>query len=211
MSPRAASPSCSSSTARCSPRGRLGSRRCPIASAPTTGALGLALLAPRSRRSWCDADRRPAAAGPLEPDLLSVLRAALMAASCYRRLRAASPRWPSGCSPWALCQLDAGSCDERPGRRDRAPHAPTDPVVAARRVLVRRASPVPRSARWPPRSSVAPLPHLAFAAVLFGIPGLLAIRPLLRNDDDADAHAPALTLRRLPRGSRCWAWPVSSA
>ena len=46
--------------------------------------------------------------------------------------------------------------------------------------------------------SVAPLPHLAFAAVLFGIPGLLAIRPLLRDDDDADAHAPALTLRRLP-------------
>jgi MFS family permease len=46
--------------------------------------------------------------------------------------------------------------------------------------------------------SVAPLPHLAFAAVLFGIPGLLAIRPLLRDDEDADAHAPALTLRRLP-------------
>ena len=39
---------------------------------------------------------------------------------------------------------------------------------------------------------VAPLPHLALAAVLFGIPGLLAIRPLLRDDEDADAHAPAL-------------------
>jgi hypothetical protein len=46
--------------------------------------------------------------------------------------------------------------------------------------------------------SVAPLPQLAFAALLFGIPGLLAIGPLLREDDDADAHAPALTLRRLP-------------
>jgi hypothetical protein len=46
--------------------------------------------------------------------------------------------------------------------------------------------------------SVAPLPHLAFAALLFGIPGLVAIGPLLREDDDADAHAPALTLRRLP-------------
>jgi hypothetical protein len=46
--------------------------------------------------------------------------------------------------------------------------------------------------------SVAPLAHLAFAALLFGIPGLLAIRPLLRDDEDADAHAPALSLRRLP-------------
>ena len=46
--------------------------------------------------------------------------------------------------------------------------------------------------------SVAPLPHLAFAALLFGIPGLVAIGPLLREDADADAHAPALTLRRLP-------------
>jgi MFS family permease len=46
--------------------------------------------------------------------------------------------------------------------------------------------------------SVAPLPHLAFAALLFGIPGLVAIGPLLREDHDADAHAPTLTLRRLP-------------
>jgi hypothetical protein len=46
--------------------------------------------------------------------------------------------------------------------------------------------------------SIAPLPQLAFAALLFGIPGLLAIRPLLREDEDADAHAPALTPRRLP-------------
>ena len=60
--------------------------------------------------------------------------------------------------------------------------------------------------------SVAPLPHLAFAAVLFGIPGLLAIRPLLRHDDDADAHAPALTLAAPAlAGLRCSAWPASSA
>jgi hypothetical protein len=46
--------------------------------------------------------------------------------------------------------------------------------------------------------SVAPLPHLVFASLLFGIPGLLAIRPMLRDDEDADAQAPATTLRRLP-------------
>jgi MFS family permease len=45
---------------------------------------------------------------------------------------------------------------------------------------------------------VAPLPHFAFAALLFGIPGLLAIRPMLREDEDADAHAPTLSWRRLP-------------
>jgi MFS family permease len=45
---------------------------------------------------------------------------------------------------------------------------------------------------------VAPLAHLAFAALLFGIPGLVAIGPLLRQDEDADSHAPVLTLRRLP-------------
>jgi hypothetical protein len=46
--------------------------------------------------------------------------------------------------------------------------------------------------------SVAPLPHLAFAALLFGMPGLLAIRSLLVRDEDVDAHAPAMRWRRLP-------------
>jgi hypothetical protein len=46
--------------------------------------------------------------------------------------------------------------------------------------------------------SVAPLPHLAFAALLFGIPGLIASRSLLVHDEDVDAHAPALGLRRVP-------------
>jgi hypothetical protein len=46
--------------------------------------------------------------------------------------------------------------------------------------------------------SVAPLPHLAFAALLFGIPGLIATRPLLVRDEDADAHAPRLGWRRVP-------------
>lgn len=46
--------------------------------------------------------------------------------------------------------------------------------------------------------AVAPLPHFAFAALLFGIPGLIAIRPMLREDEDADAHAPAMSWRRLP-------------
>jgi hypothetical protein len=45
---------------------------------------------------------------------------------------------------------------------------------------------------------VAPLPHLAFAAALFGIPGLLAVGPLLARDEDADAHAPAMRWTRLP-------------
>jgi hypothetical protein len=45
---------------------------------------------------------------------------------------------------------------------------------------------------------VAPLPHMAAAALLFGIPGLLATRPLLRHDEDVDAHAPKVHWRRLP-------------
>src|SRR5207248_9331164 len=38
---------------------------------------------------------------------------------------------------------------------------------------------------------VATLPHFVAAALGFGIPGLIAIRPLLAIDDDADGHAPA--------------------
>ena len=45
---------------------------------------------------------------------------------------------------------------------------------------------------------VAPLPHLAAAALLFGIPGLIATRPLLAQDDDTDVHAPAMSWRRVP-------------
>jgi predicted MFS family arabinose efflux permease len=45
---------------------------------------------------------------------------------------------------------------------------------------------------------VAPLPHLAAAAVLFGIPGLLATGALLASDEDADAQAPRLSWRRMP-------------
>jgi MFS family permease len=46
--------------------------------------------------------------------------------------------------------------------------------------------------------AIAPLPHLAFAALLFGIPGLTATGHLLLKDEDADAHAPALALTRVP-------------
>jgi hypothetical protein len=46
--------------------------------------------------------------------------------------------------------------------------------------------------------NVAPLAHFAFAALLFGIPGLIAIGPLLERDEDADAHAPAMRWSRLP-------------
>jgi MFS family permease len=46
--------------------------------------------------------------------------------------------------------------------------------------------------------SIAPLPHLAFAALLFGVPGLVAIPSLLVRDEDVDAHAPAMRWRRLP-------------
>ncbi len=45
---------------------------------------------------------------------------------------------------------------------------------------------------------VAPLPHFAFAAVLFGIAGLLATARLPRHDHDVDAQAPGLRWRRLP-------------
>jgi MFS family permease len=46
---------------------------------------------------------------------------------------------------------------------------------------------------------VEPLPHLAAAALLFGAPGLLATGPLMACDEDADASAPALNWRRVPR------------
>jgi hypothetical protein len=45
---------------------------------------------------------------------------------------------------------------------------------------------------------VAPLGHLAFAALLFGVPGLVAIGPLLARDEDVDAHAPPMRWGRLP-------------
>ena len=45
---------------------------------------------------------------------------------------------------------------------------------------------------------VSPVPHLAVAAVLFGVPGLLATRLLLSRDVDGDARAPALRWRRVP-------------
>jgi MFS family permease len=45
---------------------------------------------------------------------------------------------------------------------------------------------------------VAPLPHLAAAALVFGIPGLIAIGPLQTRDEDADANAPKLRWSRVP-------------
>ncbi|HEX4108569.1 MAG TPA: hypothetical protein VHX88_10565, partial [Solirubrobacteraceae bacterium] len=45
---------------------------------------------------------------------------------------------------------------------------------------------------------VAPLPHLAAAAVIFGVPGLIATVPMLASDEDSDVHAPALRWRALP-------------
>jgi predicted MFS family arabinose efflux permease len=45
---------------------------------------------------------------------------------------------------------------------------------------------------------IAPLAHLFVAALLFGIPGLIAIGPLLVRDEDVDAHAPRLRWTRLP-------------
>jgi predicted MFS family arabinose efflux permease len=45
---------------------------------------------------------------------------------------------------------------------------------------------------------VAPLPNFAFAAVLFGIPGLIATWYLDPKDQDADAHAPKLRWTRVP-------------
>ncbi len=46
--------------------------------------------------------------------------------------------------------------------------------------------------------NVAPLPQFVAAVALFGIPGLIATRPLLVRDEDADAHAPAMLWRALP-------------
>jgi hypothetical protein len=45
---------------------------------------------------------------------------------------------------------------------------------------------------------VSPLVHFAFAAVLFGIPGLVATLRLPRDDLDADAEAPKLRWTRIP-------------
>ncbi|MDX6665073.1 MAG: hypothetical protein QOG68_1279 [Solirubrobacteraceae bacterium] len=45
---------------------------------------------------------------------------------------------------------------------------------------------------------VSPTPHLIAAALLFGLPGLAAVRPLLRGDSDPDAHSPQLGRTRLP-------------
>lgn len=45
---------------------------------------------------------------------------------------------------------------------------------------------------------VAPLPHFAVAAALFGVPGLIATWRLPRDDHDADAHAPKLRWTRIP-------------
>lgn len=47
-------------------------------------------------------------------------------------------------------------------------------------------------------TGVAPLPHLAVAGLLFGALALPATRPLLARDEDPDAGAPRLRLRRLP-------------
>ena len=71
MSPRVGrSRSCSSSTARCSLRGRHGSRPCPIACGADAGTLGLCAAGARGRRDRRDAAGRAAAAGTLEPQLL---------------------------------------------------------------------------------------------------------------------------------------------
>jgi len=45
---------------------------------------------------------------------------------------------------------------------------------------------------------VAPLPHFAAAALVFGVPGLIATDSLLARDEDADAHAPTMRWRALP-------------
>jgi hypothetical protein len=45
---------------------------------------------------------------------------------------------------------------------------------------------------------VAPLPHLATAAVIFGLPALLASARLLVRDRDVDAHAPGMRWLHLP-------------
>jgi hypothetical protein len=46
--------------------------------------------------------------------------------------------------------------------------------------------------------SVAPFPHFAVAALLFGVPSLIATIPMLAHDEDADAHAPTMRWRALP-------------
>jgi MFS family permease len=45
---------------------------------------------------------------------------------------------------------------------------------------------------------IAPLQHFAFAALLFGVPGLFATFQLPREDHDADAEAPKLRWTRIP-------------
>jgi predicted MFS family arabinose efflux permease len=44
-----------------------------------------------------------------------------------------------------------------------------------------------------------PLAHFAAAALLFGVPGLIACAALLTHDEDADSEAPQMRWRALPR------------
>jgi hypothetical protein len=46
-------------------------------------------------------------------------------------------------------------------------------------------------------ASIAPEPHLLFAALLFGLPGHVAVSSLLAHDDDPDARAERRSLHRL--------------
>jgi predicted MFS family arabinose efflux permease len=45
---------------------------------------------------------------------------------------------------------------------------------------------------------LAPLPHLLAAAAVFGVPGLFAVAALMPRDEDPNADGPRLRLRRLP-------------
>jgi predicted MFS family arabinose efflux permease len=47
-------------------------------------------------------------------------------------------------------------------------------------------------------TGIGSLPHLTAAALLFGIPGLIATGPLLARDEDPDAHAPVMRWSRVP-------------
>ncbi len=134
----------------------------------TAGVLGLALLAPavgaviampvvgrllpgRSSRSFC----RLAVAG-------------LMAAILLPATARSVPALAGALLVVGLGELDARPRHERARGVDRAPDGPADPLLAARRVLVRRLRRRRDSGRWRPRSTsrrspTSPPPHCCSA------------------------------------------------
>ena len=162
---------CSSSTERCSRRGRRGSRRCRTALARPPAYSGWRCSPPRSGRwSRCRSSAvccRDARAGCSARFALAGLMVAILLPGAGAE-RAGAGRCTAR---RGRGELDARPVDERTGSIGRAHLRPPDPVLAARRILIRRVRRRrPRRARRRAQSSRRSLHSLAPRS-LFGIPG----------------------------------------